>query len=164
VALGDLHQHRVLRDAALRHGAVGGQQPVVLLCLAQQLVLRPVGVALDLVAEDLGVFAGLVDLLGGEVAEAEVADQALVLQLAQCAEGRADGTESSGQCSSIKSTKPVPSRSTLSRVDDSTAGRRKWSACTLLTTKTSSRGTPDARRPSPTSASLPYTCAVSRWR
>ena len=43
----------------------------------------------------------------------------------------------------------------------STSGGARAVGCTLVVTMISARGTPEARTPCPTSASLPYICAVS---
>ena len=58
----------------------------------------------------------------------------------------------------------VPSRRTLSSAARNRSSARNRSGQILLVSQISSRGTGERRIAAPTSASLPYICAVSTWR
>jgi hypothetical protein len=87
VGVGDPAQHRLLGRPAPGQRAVGGEHVAHLLRLLNQLALVEEGVVLDLVAEDGGDLGGLAHHRRGEVADADVADLAGLLQLQHGAEG-----------------------------------------------------------------------------
>ena len=69
-----------------------------------------------------------------------------------------------GQWISSRSTESRPSRFRLASAERCRSPSAMSSGHTFVVTKISSRGTPPARMPSPTSSSLPYIAAVSMWR
>ena len=69
-----------------------------------------------------------------------------------------------GQWISSRSTLGTLSFLMLSRAERSKSRARRSLDQTLVVMKTSSRGTPEARSPSPTASSLPYIAAVSMCR
>ena len=73
------------------------------------------------------------------------------------------GTSGLGQCSSRRSGS-VRRRRTLSSAARRSASARKLSGQILVVSQIFSRGTAEAAIAAPTSASLPYICAVSTWR
>ena len=75
----------------------------------------------------------------------------------------ARGTFGFGQCSRSRSG-TVPSRRTLCSAARCSAPSRKLSGQTLVVSQISPRGTAEAAIAAPTSASLPYICAVSMCR
>ena len=69
-----------------------------------------------------------------------------------------------GQWIRYRSNRSRPRRSALAS-NARRVSSKPWSSFhTLVVTKTSSRATPEARSPSPTSRSLPYSAAVSTCR
>src|ERR671921_1099447 len=90
VRLSYLPEGLVLLDAAAGEGRVGGQQVVHLLRLFEECVLTPVGMVLDLVAEDLHVLGRLFDQRRGEIAHPDVRYATLILQFSHGPEGLAE--------------------------------------------------------------------------
>jgi hypothetical protein len=69
-----------------------------------------------------------------------------------------------GQWISNRSTLGSFSFLMLSRAERSKSRARRSLDQTFVVMNTSSRGTPEARSPSPTASSFPYIAAVSMWR
>src|SRR5215212_9815121 len=87
VGLAYLLQGGVILNASSGERGVGGEQMVHLLCLAEKIVLAPVGMVLDLIAEDLRVFGRLLNERRREVAHPYVQYAAFFLQFPYGAEG-----------------------------------------------------------------------------
>jgi hypothetical protein len=160
----DLAEHRVVEQRAVGERRVRLEQQVALLGLGEQRGLREVRVVLDLVGEDRRDLQRLLDQPRREVADADVADQALLAQVVECAERLLE------RHLGVRPVQEVEVEVLEAELLDALLGRAAQ-AVALEGARPHLGRDPEllardaaGRDPAPTSRSFSYARAVSMWR
>ena len=162
----DTGQHLIVTHAAARDRTVGDHRHALLSASSDQRRLVEERMTLELITDQR--FAAdlhrLFDLRHAEVGDADVTRQSVALGLAQHVDRFGKRQPLARPVQQQKIDLGQRNRARHSRVARSNSRGAKWVGQIFVVTKTSSRLTPELRKPSPTSRSLSYISAVSTWR